>query len=179
MQYALELFKSAQQLTGKTTFFQDHINRAQKALVESKKDNDFIYHERVPDAKSLPAIGKAPLAKMLPLPEKMGQSSKGKSTRVAKRLFVTLFLRADLFEALVPVQVLQAMAAYSVRKTDLVNTEIMRLREATQLMNRFIFSSLNLSEYLSVYILQHFGIPELACSSGRYIGWGNSSVCQG
>jgi len=36
----------------------------------------------------------------------------------------------------VPVPVLQAMAAYSVRKTDLVNTEIMRLREATQLMNR-------------------------------------------
>jgi len=65
-------------MTGKSTFFQDHINRAQKALTDSKKDNDFIYHERVPDAKSLPAIGKAPLAKPLPIPERMSQSFKGK-----------------------------------------------------------------------------------------------------
>lgn len=110
---------------------------------------------------------------------KWASRPKVKVLELQRGFFVTLFLCADLFEALVPVQVLQAMAAYSVRKTDLVNTEIMRLREATQLMNRFIFSSLNLSEYLSVYILQHFGIPKLACSSGRYIGWGNSSVCQG
>jgi BRO1-like domain len=89
-QYALELFKSAQQLTGKTTFFQDHINRAQKALVESKKDNDFIYHERVPDAKSLPAIGKAPLAKTLPIPDRMGQSSKGIINRLAEKCLPNL-----------------------------------------------------------------------------------------
>jgi programmed cell death 6-interacting protein len=54
-------------------------------LVESKKDNDFIYHERVPDAKSLPAIGKAPLAKLLPIPDKMGQSSKGILTGRAEK----------------------------------------------------------------------------------------------
>ncbi|CAB3369072.1 Hypothetical predicted protein [Cloeon dipterum] len=125
LQYALELFKTAQQTMGKATYFQDYVNRAQKALTESKKDNDFIYHEKVPNAKDLPAIGKAPLAKALPVTEKMSQSSK------------------DLFENLVPVPVLQAMAAYSVRKTELVNTEIMKLREATQLLNS-ILASLNL-----------------------------------
>ncbi|XP_059478622.1 programmed cell death 6-interacting protein [Neocloeon triangulifer] len=125
LQYALELFKTAQQVSGKATFFQDFVNKAQKALTESKKDNDFIYHERVPDSKSLAAVGKAPLAKAIPMTEKMSASSK------------------DLFENLVPVPVLQAMAAYSVRKTDLVNTEIMKLREATQLLNS-ILASLNL-----------------------------------
>lgn len=55
---------------------------------------------------------------------------------VLQLLLYKTFNFADVFEALVPVAVHQAMAAYSVRKTELVNTEIMRLREATQLLNR-------------------------------------------
>jgi len=45
-------------------------------------------------------------------------------------------LYTDLFEELVPVVVHQAMAAFDVRKTEIVNTEIMKLRESTQLLNR-------------------------------------------
>ena len=45
-------------------------------------------------------------------------------------------LYTDLFEELVPVAVHQAMAAFDVRKTEIVNTEIMKLRESTQLLNR-------------------------------------------
>ncbi len=37
--------------------------RIQEALRSAKKDNDFIYHAIVPDVKSLPAIGKAVVAK--------------------------------------------------------------------------------------------------------------------
>jgi programmed cell death 6-interacting protein len=45
-------------------------------------------------------------------------------------------LYADLFEELMPVAVHQALAAFDVRKTEIVNTEIMKLRESTQLLNR-------------------------------------------
>lgn len=43
---------------------------------------------------------------------------------------------ADLFVELVPVTVHQALAAYDVRKNEIVNSEIMKLRESTQLLNR-------------------------------------------
>lgn len=41
----------------------------------------------------------------------------------------------DLFSDLVPVAVHQALAAYDVRKMDIVNTEIGRLRESTTTLN--------------------------------------------
>lgn len=41
----------------------------------------------------------------------------------------------DWFSSLVPVAVHQALAAYDLRKTEIVNTEITKLREATQEMN--------------------------------------------
>lgn len=54
---------------------------------------------------------------------------------------ITYFL--DLFSELVPVAVHQALASYDLRKTEIVNTEITKLREATQLMNGLL-ASLNL-----------------------------------
>ena len=45
----------------------------------------------------------------------------------------------DLFEELVPVTVHQALAAYDVRKNEIVNTEIMKLRESTQFLNRYVW----------------------------------------
>jgi hypothetical protein len=74
----LELFKAAQQRSGKPSYFQDYANKAQRNLTEAKKDNDFIYHERIPDVKMLPSVGKAMLAKSLPVPEKLSQNFKGK-----------------------------------------------------------------------------------------------------
>ena len=49
----------------------------------------------------------------------------------------------DLFDALVPVAVHQAMAAYDVRKSELVNKEVDALKEATNLANQLL-SSMNL-----------------------------------
>ncbi|PNF20765.1 Programmed cell death 6-interacting protein [Cryptotermes secundus] len=125
LEHALELFKAAQQRSGKPSYFQDYANKAQRNLTEAKKDNDFIYHERIPDVKSLPTVGKAMLAKSLPVPERLSQNFK------------------DLFEELVPVTVHQAMTAYDGRKTEILNTEIMKLRESTQFLNS-VLASLNL-----------------------------------
>lgn len=57
--------------------FQDLFNKASRNLTEAKKDNDFIYHERIPDIKSLDPVGKAQLAKVLPLNHPMSQNFRG------------------------------------------------------------------------------------------------------
>lgn len=46
---------------------------------------------------------------------------------------------SDLFSDLTPVPVHQALAAYEVRKTEIVNGEIARLRESTQVLNGYVF----------------------------------------
>lgn len=94
-------------------------------MTEAKKDNDFIYHERIPEEKSLAGIGKAPVAKATALPEKLGTGEKA------------------LFEGLVPVAVHQALAAFDARKREIINREISRLKEATNLANAAM-SSMNL-----------------------------------
>ncbi|KYN03560.1 Programmed cell death 6-interacting protein [Cyphomyrmex costatus] len=125
LEHAVELFKAAQQRSNKPNFFQDYANRAQRNLTEVKKDNDFIYHERIPDIKNVEAIGKASVAKLLPLPE----------------VFSTDF--KDLFAELLPLNVRHALSAYENRRNELVNYAISNLREMTQLLNS-VLASLNL-----------------------------------
>ncbi|KAF5294646.1 hypothetical protein FQA39_LY02778 [Lamprigera yunnana] len=125
LEHSMELFKAAQTRSGKPAMFQDFANKAQRNLNEAKKDNDFIYHERIPDIKSLSPVGKAQLAKIPQVPYPMSQNFQ------------------DLFSNLVPVVVHQAIAAYDVRKTEVQNAEISKLRESTQFLNS-VLASLNL-----------------------------------
>ncbi|KAK6631602.1 hypothetical protein RUM44_006131 [Polyplax serrata] len=125
LEHASELIKAAQSRSGKAQLFHDYSVKIEKNLAEAKKDNDFIYHERIPDVKSLPPIGKALLAKSLPVPEKFSNSNR------------------DLFEKLCPLAVNQAVAAFDVRKSEVVNTEVNKLRDATNMLNS-ILASLNL-----------------------------------
>lgn len=46
-----------------------------------------------------------------------------------------IFLIADMFSSLVPVQVHQATASFDARKSEVINVETGRLREHTQIMN--------------------------------------------
>lgn len=85
LQDAIEHLKSAQVKSGDPSLHSDYIARATKALAEAQKDNDFIYHERVPDVKNLEPIGKAPLAKVVAVPERLSANYKGKPRRI--RLF--------------------------------------------------------------------------------------------
>ncbi|KAI1724665.1 BRO1-like domain-containing protein [Ditylenchus destructor] len=96
-----------------------------KALEQAVKDNDFIYHERIPEFRTLAALPKAPLAKALPVTMPMSPRFK------------------DLFESLVPVAVQNALMFFESRKSDVVNLETSRLREYSQIMNACL-ASLNL-----------------------------------
>ncbi|CAD1468990.1 unnamed protein product [Heterotrigona itama] len=125
LEHAAELFKAAQQRSNKSHLFQDCANRAQRNLTEVKKDNNFIYHERIPDIKSLEPVGKASVAKLIPMPEVFSSNFK------------------DLFVDLLPVGVHQALSSYEVRRNELVNSEISKLRETTQILNG-VLASLNL-----------------------------------
>ncbi|CAG7817435.1 unnamed protein product [Allacma fusca] len=132
LSHSIETFKIAQQRSGNPNFFSDYANKASRLLAEAKKDNDFIYHERIPESGSLAAIEKvqsARLAKPLPVGERLSTNFK------------------DLFDELVPVAVHQAMASCDVRKTEMTNSRIGQLREATQLLNS-ILASLNLPHAL-------------------------------
>ncbi|KAL3103138.1 hypothetical protein niasHS_002324 [Heterodera schachtii] len=95
-----------------------------KGLERAIRDNDFIYHDRVPDFKTLPLLPKVTLAKpnvTFPL-----------STRFK-----------DLFESLIPVSVQNALSTFEGRRNELINIDVGRMREYTQLMNACL-SSLNL-----------------------------------
>ncbi|KRT85900.1 hypothetical protein AMK59_1904 [Oryctes borbonicus] len=130
LEHSIELFKASAQRSGKN-LYNDIFIKAQRNLTEAKKDNDFIYHERIPDIKTLDPIGKAQPAKLLPVTHPMSKNFK------------------DLFSELVPVVVHQALAAYDVRKSDITQAEISRLRESTQVLNS-VLASLNLPAAIEV-----------------------------
>ncbi|CAG9818187.1 unnamed protein product [Phaedon cochleariae] len=131
LQRATELFKSAETRSGKS-LFSELASRAERHLAEARKDNDFIYHERIPDIKAVDPIGKAQPAKVLQVAHPMSQN-----------------FSIDLFSELVPVVIHQALASYDLRKTEIVNTEITKLRESTQMLNGLL-ASLNLPAAIEV-----------------------------
>ncbi|CAL2036918.1 CBN-ALX-1 protein [Caenorhabditis brenneri] len=123
---SLKIFETTQKYLPKDiTGIWDIYPTISKAYAAAKKDNDFIYHEKVADFRSLPALPKAPLAKPTPVVNPMTPNFR------------------DMFSLLVPVQVHNAMQSYDARKAELVNMETVRMREATQLMNG-VLASLNL-----------------------------------
>ncbi|XP_033105729.1 programmed cell death 6-interacting protein-like isoform X3 [Anneissia japonica] len=105
--------------------FGDLQSSIQRSLVAAKKDNDFIYHEVVPEPAALQAIGSAVLAKSTAISTPMNSKS------------------VDLFEKLVPLAVHEAMNAFESRKSEIINREISKLRENNQLLDS-ILVSLNL-----------------------------------
>lgn len=121
LQKAVELFKAAETRSGKATVFEEYSKRAARNLAEAKKDNDFIYNAAIPDFSSLEPSGKAALAKYSPVASPMSQSFK------------------DLFAELVPVALHQAMTSCEARKNEIVNGEILKLRDSTQSLNGCVY----------------------------------------
>lgn len=130
LQKAIELFKTAQTRAGKPVF-EEYYKKAQIKLVEAKKENDFIYNAMIPDSSTLEASGKFQLAKAIPLTPPLSSSFK------------------DLFSDLVPVALQHALTACDTQKAEIVNVEIMKLRDATQTLNG-VLSSLNLPAAIEI-----------------------------
>jgi len=127
LQYSLELFQACQTRSGMPSMggCSDWVKRATRALTDAKKDNDFIYHERIPDVKQLTGIGRAAVVKPTAVPDKF------------------LPNETELFSALMPVHIHQAMAAYEVRKQEMVGKELNKIKEGTNMLNE-ILNSMNL-----------------------------------
>ncbi|CAL1536222.1 unnamed protein product [Lymnaea stagnalis] len=125
LQHAQELLTASQSRGGTTFNFKQELAKVQRALETATKDNNFIYHDKIPDVKALQPIGKAVVAKAAPLAQPM--SSKFN----------------DLFEKIVPLPVHEALTAFENRKSQIVSMEVGRLRNATELMNS-VLASLNL-----------------------------------
>jgi hypothetical protein len=79
-QHALELLNASQQRGGATFCFRNEVGRVQRALESAKKDNDFIYHDKIPDVKTLATIGKAAIAKPTPVSTPLSPKFQGMST---------------------------------------------------------------------------------------------------
>ncbi|XP_050564838.1 programmed cell death 6-interacting protein isoform X1 [Cygnus atratus] len=125
LQHAADLVKTVVSRYDEYINVKDLVDKINRALTAAKKDNDFIYHDRVPDLKDLEPIGKASLVKSTPVVVPLSQK----------------FM--DLFEKMVPLQVQQSVSVYNQRKADLVNRLIAQMREATTLANG-VLASLNL-----------------------------------
>ncbi|XP_029445481.1 programmed cell death 6-interacting protein isoform X2 [Rhinatrema bivittatum] len=125
LQHAADLVKTVASRYDEYINVKDLSDKINRALTAAKKDNDFIYHDRVPDAKDLDPIGKATLVKSTPINIPLSQKFN------------------DLFEKMVPLAVQQSMSLYNQRKADLVNRSIAQMREATSLSNG-VLASLNL-----------------------------------
>ncbi|KAH0627212.1 hypothetical protein JD844_002700 [Phrynosoma platyrhinos] len=125
LQHAADLVKTVASRYDEYINVKDLADKINRALTAAKKDNDFIYHDRIPDLKDLEPIGKASLVKPTPVAVPLSQKF------------------TDLFEKMVPLAVQQALTLYNQRKAELVNRSIAQMREATNLANG-VLASLNL-----------------------------------
>lgn len=148
LQHAAELVKTVASRYDEYVSVKDLSEKINRALTAAKKDNDFIYNERVPEIKDLEHIGKAALAKPTGITPPVSQKF------------------TDLFEKMVPMAVQQSMSIYNQRKAETVNRLVGTMREATNLCNG-VLASLNLPAALED--LSGDSIPQSIADKSRAI----------
>lgn len=79
MQHAAELVKTVASRYDEYVSVKDLSDRINRALTSAKKDNDFIYNDRVPEIKDLEHIGKAALVKASPITAPLSQKFTGET----------------------------------------------------------------------------------------------------
>ncbi|KAL6099846.1 pdcd6ip [Pungitius sinensis] len=148
LQRSAELVKTVASGYDEYVSVKDLSEKINRALTAAKKDNDFIYHDRVPEIKDLEPIGKAALVKATTITPPLSQKF------------------ADLFEKMVPMVVQQSMSIYSQRKAETVNRLVGTMREATNLCNG-VLASLNLPAALED--LSGDSIPQSIAEKARAV----------
>ncbi|XP_030597156.1 programmed cell death 6-interacting protein isoform X2 [Archocentrus centrarchus] len=148
LQHALELVKTVASRYDEYVSVKDLTDKINRSLTAAKKDNDFIYHDRVPEVKDLEPIGKAALVKPTAISPPLSQKF------------------TDLFEKMVPMAVQQSMSIYNQRKSETVNRLVGTMREATNLCNG-VLASLNLPAALED--LSGDSIPQSIAEKARNV----------
>ncbi|KAL0962072.1 hypothetical protein UPYG_G00335340 [Umbra pygmaea] len=148
LQHGAELVKTVASRYDEYVSVKDLSDKINRALTAAKKDNDFIYHDRVPEVKDLEQIGKAALVK---------------ATAITPPISAKF---TDLFEKMVLMAVQQSMSVYSQRKAETVNRLVGTMREATNLSNG-VLASLNLPAALED--LSGDSIPQSIAEKSRAI----------
>lgn len=77
LQHAAELVAKVASHYDEYVSVKDLSEKINRALTSAKKDNDFIYHDRVPEVKDLEPIGKAALVKAAPITPPLSQKFTG------------------------------------------------------------------------------------------------------
>ncbi|KAF2791021.1 BRO1-domain-containing protein [Melanomma pulvis-pyrius CBS 109.77] len=99
-----------------------HLTNIQERLVEFTKDNDFIYHQGVPNEASLTPIPKLPAAKAIPVSELyQGQD-------------IQRIIGPDIFQKIVPMAVTESASLYDEEKAKLIRAESERVEVANDEM---------------------------------------------
>jgi hypothetical protein len=99
-----------------------HLLTVQQKLKELTKDNDFIYHDPVPDAAAVPAVAKLPAAKPIPVSELYAGQD------------IQRITGPDLFAKIVPLAVTESASLYDEEKAKLVRAETERVDTANSEM---------------------------------------------
>ncbi|AEO55161.1 hypothetical protein MYCTH_105006 [Thermothelomyces thermophilus ATCC 42464] len=99
-----------------------HLVAVQQKLKELTKDNDFIYHQPVPDASGVPAVAKLPAAKPIPVSELYAGQD------------IQRITGPDLFAKIVPLSVTESASLYDEEKAKLVRAETERVDAANSEM---------------------------------------------
>jgi programmed cell death 6-interacting protein len=76
------LIKVASDRSGKDAGVKTYSSVFQQAYDKAKKENDYVYHEKVPDYKTLPIIERAPLAKATPIKFPLSEDFRGQLLQI-------------------------------------------------------------------------------------------------
>lgn len=92
-----------------------HLALIQERKAEFIKDNDFIYHQPVPNEATLPSIPKSPAAKPIPV------------TELYTGRDLHQVIGPDIFQKIVPLSVTESASMYDEEKAKLIRAEAERL----------------------------------------------------